>query len=110
MKRFTIIPVRAKKRRTRFARGAIVRSTIWILGLGLSPLFVHASETVLSSPKILAIGVLAHDRGPFSDQHEKGVDLNLEAQFAPLTFPGSPRPHLGFTANFEGDTSVAYAG
>ncbi|MHB1214583.1 MAG: acyloxyacyl hydrolase [Thiobacillus sp.] len=58
----------------------------------------------------LAVGVLAHDHGPFSDHHEDGVDLNLEAQFAPLDILGSPRPHLGVTANFVGDTSVAYAG
>lgn len=110
MNRITISPGREEKRRTRFARGAIVRSTICLLGLGMSPLFAQASEAVRSNPTTLALGVLAHDRGPFSDQHEEGVDLNLEAQFAPLTFPGSPRPHLGFTANFEGDTSIAYAG
>lgn len=57
-----------------------------------------------------AVGVMAHDRGFASDDHEDGVDLNLEVQFAPLAFPGSPRPHLGATLNFNGDTSVAYAG
>lgn len=56
------------------------------------------------------VGVLAHDRGFASDEHEDGVDLNLELQFAPLDFPGSPHPHLGATLNFDGDTRVAYAG
>jgi lipid A 3-O-deacylase len=72
---------------------------------------VHAAD-LTESPKqwTLAIGVLAHDSGPFSDHHENGVDLNLEAQFAPLNVLGSPRPHLGVAANFQGDTSVAYAG
>ena len=56
------------------------------------------------------MGVFAHDRGPTSDRHENGVDLNLEVQFAPLAMMGSPRPHLGLTANFVGDTSVGYGG
>jgi lipid A 3-O-deacylase len=63
-----------------------------------------------SSTQALAIGVLAHDRGPASDHHEDGVDLNLEWQFAPLDLLGSPRPHLGATLNFQGDTSIVYAG
>jgi lipid A 3-O-deacylase len=71
---------------------------------------VQAAELAADSNRILAAGIFAHDRGTFSDHHEGGVDLNLELQFAPLPFPGSPRPHLGATANFEGDTSVAYAG
>lgn len=59
---------------------------------------------------MLAIGVIAHDRGFASDHHEDGVDLNLELQLAPLDLPGSPRPHLGATLNFQGDTSMVYAG
>jgi lipid A 3-O-deacylase len=70
----------------------------------------QAAESAARSERIVAAGVFAHDRGPFSDHNEGGVDLNLELQFAPLPFPGSPRPHLGATANFEGDTSAAYAG
>lgn len=83
------------------------------LGLGLAISFhapVQATEQSGRSERILAIGVLAHDRGFASDHHEDGVDLNLEVQFAPLNFFGSPRPHLGATLNFEGDTSMAYAG
>ncbi|MDP1644978.1 MAG: acyloxyacyl hydrolase [Thiobacillus sp.] len=85
------------------------------LGLGLAiALGLHApaqaTELAGNVERTLAIGVLAHDRGPFSDHHEDGVDLNLEVQFAPLDIWGSPRPHLGITANFEGYTSVAYAG
>jgi lipid A 3-O-deacylase len=85
------------------------------LGLGLLVALgflapAQAKEPDGNSSPILAIGVLAHDSGPFSDHNEDGVDLNLEAQFAPLNLPGSPRPHLGGSANFQGDTSVAYAG
>lgn len=63
-----------------------------------------------AGPGTWAVGVVAHDRGFASDDHENGVDLNVEVQFAPLAFPGSPRPHVGATLNFTGDTSVAYAG
>lgn len=85
------------------------------LGLGLfialgSLAPAQATEQAVNSTRILAIGVLAHDRGFASDHHEDGVDLNLELQFAPLDVFGSPRPHLGTTLNFQGDTSVAYAG
>jgi lipid A 3-O-deacylase len=60
-------------------------------------------------------GLLLHDRGPFSDRHEKGVDLNGELQFKPPEWPawrwiGSPNPMLGFTPNFNGDTSAFYGG
>ncbi|HET9463650.1 MAG TPA: acyloxyacyl hydrolase [Thiobacillus sp.] len=58
----------------------------------------------------LAIGVLAHDRGLAADHHEDGIDLNVERLFTPLDLPGSPRPHIGITLNFVGDTSMAYAG
>lgn len=72
---------------------------------------VHAAElTDNTKQRTLAIGVLAHDSGPLSDHHEDGIDLSLEAQFEPLNIWGAPRPHLGITANFQGNTSVAYAG
>ena len=85
------------------------------LGLGLVLLTglyssAHAKEGTQMPERTLAIGVLAHDRGPLSDHHENGVDLNLEAQFAPLGIFGSPRPQVGVTANFGGETSAAYAG
>ena len=67
---------------------------------------VQATELAGSSQRILAVGVIAHDRGFASDHHEDGIDLNLEIQFAPLHRFGSPRPHLGATLNFQGDTSV----
>lgn len=79
------------------------------LAVGLSTA-VQAAESAGDGGRILALGVLAHDRGPASDENEDGTDLNLEALFAPLDLPGSPRPHLGATLNFEGDTSIAYAG
>jgi len=60
-------------------------------------------------------GVLLHDRGPFSDRHESGVDVNWELQFSPPQWPtwrwlGSPDPMVGLTPNFTGDTSAFYAG
>ena len=56
-------------------------------------------------------GVLLHDRGPFSDDHESGVDPNWELQFNPPNWSawrwlGSPTPMLGVTPNFTGDTSA----
>lgn len=60
-------------------------------------------------------GVLLHDRGPFSDRHESGVDPNWELQFQPSGWPpwrwiGAPNPIRGVTPNFVGDTSVFYGG
>jgi lipid A 3-O-deacylase len=79
------------------------------LGLAIGLAFLAPAQAG-NGTQTLAIGVLAHDRGPASDHHEDGVDLNLEWRFAPLDFLGSPRPHLGATLNFQGDTSVVYAG
>lgn len=59
---------------------------------------------------LMALGVLAHDQGPASDHQEHGIDLNVEVLFTPLNIPGTPRPHVGATLNFSGDTSIAYAG
>lgn len=83
---------------------------LWLaLALGLhAP--AYATEIAGDSQRTLAIGVIAHDRGPASDHHEDGIDLNLEVQFAPLDRHGSLRPHLGTTLNFVGDTSIAYGG
>lgn len=83
-----------------------------ILGVVLAAAFPAAALADAPQPpaRELAIGVLAHDRGPASDRHESGIDLNLEWLFAPLGWLGSPRPHLGVTPNFVGDTSIAYAG
>ena len=93
-----------------FRRVGISQLQILLLALSVSIVPAQAAEIAQASGKTLAIGVLAHDSGPFSDHNEDGVDLNLEAQFAPLNFLGSPRPHLGASINFQGDTSVAYAG
>jgi len=75
--------------------------------MGLS---ARAAEPAMASWPVVAAGVFAHDRGFASDNHEDGIDLNLEVQFSPLDYRGSPRPHLGTTLNFHGDTSVVYAG
>lgn len=97
--------------RKRFHRLRSVRLPgLWLaIALGLhAPAW--ATEIAASSKRILAIGVIAHDRGPASDHHENGVDLNLEIQYPPLAFADSLRPHLGVTLNFVGDTSIVYAG
>jgi len=93
-----------------FTRG-VDRVVGWGLALtiGLNA-SVQAKEPGGHAERTLAIGVLAHDYGPASDHNENGMDLNLEAQFAPLDVLFSPRPHLGITANFNGDTSAVYAG
>ena len=88
--------------------GRLLQLIVLAIGVSLAP--AQAAETAPHSGKTLAIGVLAHDSGPFSDHNEDGIDLSLEAQFAPLDFWGAPRPHLGLEANFQGDTSVIYAG
>ena len=58
-------------------------------------------------------GILAHDRGPFTNNEEGGADINLEVLFRSPDFLGSigsPRPHLGFSVNTSGDTDQFYAG
>jgi lipid A 3-O-deacylase len=65
--------------------------------------------------RILVVGVLAHDRGPSSDEFEQGTDLNVEVQFLPLYDEylfkyGAPRPHFGANVNFDGETSFVYGG
>jgi hypothetical protein len=60
-------------------------------------------------------GLLLHDRGPASDRHESGVDPNWELQLNPPGWKvwrwiGAPYPTVGITPNFNGDTSVFYAG
>lgn len=108
-KQFVMQGVRMDWRRNSFAELGIGR--LLVLGLLMSfGLHAPAQAAEFTRDLTLAVGVLAHDRGPISDNNEAGVDLNLEAQFAPLDILGSPRPHLGVTANFVGDTSAAYAG
>ncbi len=60
--------------------------------------------------RALAVGLLAHDRGPLSDNNESGADLNLEVRFAPLDVFWSPRPHVGVMLSLQGETSAAYGG
>ena len=96
-----------RRRLFRVRIGSLLGAAL-VLAVGLHP--VQAKARAGDTGRILAIGALAHDHGPFSDHNEDGVDLSLEAQFAPLAVSGSPRPHLGVSANFDGGTSVAYAG
>jgi len=63
----------------------------------------------------LAIGLFTHDWGPFADDHEHGIDPNLELQFNAPEWEGwrrigSPYPTLGITPNLAGDTSALYGG
>lgn len=97
-----------QKRFFRLRIGALL-SVGMATAIGFQP-SAQATERAQNTGRILAVGMLAHDHGPFSDDNEDGVDLNLEAQFAPLDVWGAPRPHLGVAANFGGETSVAYAG
>ncbi|MGE5217607.1 MAG: acyloxyacyl hydrolase [Chloroflexota bacterium] len=69
----------------------------------------------LPSVHKLVFGLFLHDRGPASDRHERGVDPNWEIQLKPPEWKywkwiGSPAPMAGMTPNFNGDTSVFYAG
>lgn len=80
-----------------------------VLALNQAPP-AQADTTERDTRRTLAVGIIAHDRGPWGDHHESGVDLNFELLFAPMDVSGTLRPHLGATLNFTGDTSMAYAG
>ncbi|HEY7319595.1 MAG TPA: acyloxyacyl hydrolase [Candidatus Binatia bacterium] len=78
-----------------------------------------ASNADKSAPKPwvhrVTFGILAHDKGPISDNKEKGVDPNWEVQFNPPEWRwwrwlGHPFVMTGATPNFVGDTSEFYAG
>jgi hypothetical protein len=80
------------------------------------PAFSQA-QTKVEQPWVrkVVFGLVAHDRGPFSDKHEGGVDPNWEIQLNPPRWKywrwlGSPLPIIGATPNFNGDTSVFYGG
>lgn len=79
-----------------------------VAGLASGP--VSAADSNLASSPLRAIGIIAHDQGPFSDHNEHGIDLNLEVQSAPLDFFGQPRAHFGATLNFNGQTNTVYGG
>jgi hypothetical protein len=79
---------------------------------GFSAAAQNASPPLLHK---LVFGIVAHDRGPTSDRHESGVDPNWEIQVTPPSWNiwqwiGSPNPSIGVTPNFNGHTSVFYAG
>ncbi len=101
-------PALARWRNTPAGSSSRLLFGLALAGLASAPM--AAADPAPAASPIVAIGVLGHDQGPASDHHEHGIDLNLEVQFAPLAFFGSPRPHLGASLNFIGDTSVAYAG
>lgn len=62
----------------------------------------------------IRIGPLRHDASIFSTREEDSdIDANVELLFTSpgfLRYVWSPRPHLGVTANFGGETSQAYLG
>ena len=81
--------------------------------LSYGPLFAAEPSRLPAAHKAV-FGVLLHDRGPFSDRHESGVDPNWELQFQPFAWPpwrwiGSPHWMVGITPNFVGDTSTVYS-
>lgn len=93
----------------------IVICLFWLLSTATVPALAAAGDG--SEPLLhkAIFGLALHDRGPFSDRHESGVDPHAEVQFTPPRWSawrwiGSPHPMLGLTANFTGDTSVFYAG
>jgi hypothetical protein len=76
-----------------------------------------SADTNKDSPILrkTSFGLLLHDRGPASDLNESGLDPNWELQFngpqwQAWRWIGSPFPMIGATPNFNGDTSVLYAG
>lgn len=61
----------------------------------------------------VSAGLLLHDRGPTADDHEDGIDPNIEIKFNPPSWElwqkiGAPYPTLGVTPNLVGDTSAIY--
>lgn len=59
------------------------------------------------------VGALVHDVGFLGSDKEDGIDLNAELLFVSpdiLDIVLAPRPHLGVSANTEGNTSQIYAG
>lgn len=62
----------------------------------------------------IRVGALRHDASIFTTRQEEAViDANLEILFTSprfMRYVWSPRPHLGVTANFAGETSQAYLG
>ncbi len=62
----------------------------------------------------IRIGALRHDASMFTTREEDSdIDANVEFLFTSpefLRYVWSPRPHLGVTGNFGGETSHAYLG
>lgn len=79
----------------------------------LTSLPVKAEQIPIISE--IRVGYLAHDIDAVSFNREDGHDINAELLFhsPDISFfktVGSPRPHLGVSANTKGDTSHAYTG
>jgi hypothetical protein len=91
---------------------------LWLLAMTLLLASIDAAAENSQQPSIFhkaIFGLALHDRGFASDRHENGVDPNLELQFNPPDWRvwhwiGSPLLKVGATPNFNGDTSVLYAG
>lgn len=102
-------------------KGAVFQATGFVAGCFMAAVLIAMqafspaqAQDALADTR-LVVGILAHDRGPASDNNENGTDLNGEVQFAPLggaigRVLGSPRPHLGTSLNFNGNTSALYGG
>jgi hypothetical protein len=99
----------------RLLRSAIALLIVCQLTLLSSRKAFPAESTPTSVLHKSVFGLVLHDRGPASDRHESGVDPNWELQFNPPGWKfwqriGAPYPTVGLTPNFNGGTSVFYAG
>lgn len=75
----------------------------------LHPLLLRAQWPHSTLRLSMQSACLLIDRGPFSDRHEDGVDLNLESSLRP-DGPKWRVTHLGTHADFERSHQFAYGG
>lgn len=95
----------------RMRAGAIAAFVTMMAGPALAE--EHGAHDASGIIDELRIGVMDHDTNLFGNNEEDGTDVNLEILFdSPdwLAWAGAPRPQLGGTINFEGNTSFGYGG
>ena len=83
------------------------------MAIVLMPVLAAAQGDNKLSVYRVSAGIVLHDRGPTADDHEDGVDPNIEIKFNPPSWDlwqkiGAPYPTIGVTPNFVGDTSAIY--
>jgi lipid A 3-O-deacylase len=87
-----------------------------VLGMGLVCALSLGSGAAWAGNGFISevrLGVMAHDQGIFSGHKESGTDINVEILGPSLGWLGHTialRPHLGGTANTDGNTSFGYLG